>query len=574
MQERLDFLIPKSLQAGEPEQIRRAKLLILISMISGATCFGFAWPNIFFWDLPQSAMLLFVGTFIFVFCVPALFYITGSLQMAGHIMGFFGTVMLSADAALFSGGIYASTMTWFVVPPMFVSMIAGVRAGLVWTGVAIVSVFVIWRMEPPTPEVLQGLRPPPFEHAAVFVGILVFAAMLFVFYDGLQSEARSALQVSNKELTIARDEARSASRAKSVFVAGISHELRTPLTSIRSNVEILNAVCDSEETRSRLHALFVASDSLQHLLEDLLDLSTMDSQGVNLKEEALEVRGLHADVLLIMGELAKAKSLDLTGEVSDDVAQIMVGDIARVRQILLNLVSNALKFTETGRVNLSVKMAEVGVIQFAVKDTGIGISKADQELIFESFRQVVQGTTRQFAGVGMGLAVNVQLVEAMKGRIFVESSLGEGSTFFVELPFVEGHLPKDEIVESAMEQTTLKKALLVEDHDLNRELLLEMLRLSGCEAVGTRDAKEALVLLEAQQFDVILMDLHMPGKDGAQLTREWRKSEAKQGRTPVRIVGISADVRLEERKRCALAGMNDFLGKPFSLKDLKAMLDA
>jgi CheY-like chemotaxis protein len=125
-----------------------------------------------------------------------------------------------------------------------------------------------------------------------------------------------------------------------------------------------------------------------------------------------------------------------------------------------------------------------------------------------------------------------------------------------------------------MEQTTLKKALLVEDHDLNRELLLEMLRLSGCEAVGTGDANEALVLLEAQQFDVILMDLHMPGKDGAQLTREWRKSEAKQGRTPVRIVGISADVRLEERKRCALAGMNDFLGKPFSLKDLKAMLDA
>jgi CheY-like chemotaxis protein/anti-sigma regulatory factor (Ser/Thr protein kinase) len=260
--------------------------------------------------------------------------------------------------------------------------------------------------------------------------------------------------------------------------------------------------------------------------------------------------------------------------VADDVPLVLIGDLARMRQLLLNLASNALKFTEEGGVEISVEIARADTIVFSVKDTGIGIGELDQKLIFDSFRQVDQGTTRQYGGVGMGLAVNRQLVEAMQGQITVESVLGEGTTFRVELPMQEGELPDTERAEENAASPAYLKALLVEDHELNRELLTEMLRLSGCEAIGTGSADEALDLLEAQQFDVVLMDLHMPGKDGADLTREWRKIESDLGRQSVRIIGISADVRLEERQRCSVAGMDDFLGKPFSLAALKEMLQA
>ena len=159
----------------------------------------------------------------------------------------------------------------------------------------------------------------------------------------------------------------------------------------------------------------------------------------------------------------------------------------------------------------------------------------------------------------------------MKGRVYVESVVDEGSTFFMELFLPEGKMPVNEISESAMGESTLK-VLLVEDHDLNRELLLEMLRIAGCDALGVGGGVEALALLQANQFELVLVDLHMPGMDGAHLTREWRKIEAEHGRIPVRIIGISADARIQEQKRCASAGMDAFLGKPFSIKALKEML--
>jgi CheY-like chemotaxis protein len=332
---------------------------MVICAISGLFCFGAAAANFLFWDAPRSGYFLLTASLLCTFCLPLLFRFTQSLKLTGHAMGLMGIVLLSWDPGNAGGDLYSSTMLWFLVPPLVVMLVSGVRGGLIWGGVCVLSVAYIWWAKSPSPGAVEGLRTPALESAALWIGVLTITLCLWAL-----------------------------------------------------------------------------------------------SRQFSLKEKR-----------------------------------------------------------SSGQIDPQVS------------------------LLPDETKQVGQA----------------------------QSALEE--------PPLEGSLPASTNPGSyEPENTRGMRALLVEDHDLNRELLLEMLALSGFESLGASSAEKALVLLGENLFDVVLTDLHMPGMDGAKLTREWRKIEVALGRQPVRIVGISADVRVQERQRCISAGMNGFLGKPFSLADLRKVL--
>jgi PAS domain S-box-containing protein len=376
------------------------------------------------------------------------------------------------------------------------------------------------------------------------------------------------------ELEEARLKAEAAAAAKSAFLANMSHELRTPLTSIIGFSRLMRERADlPAEAQQHARRIYDASEALLAIINDVLDLSKLEAGQTALELQPLSLRQLADETMGLMAIQAAAKGLELRLELDPKAPELILGDVTRLRQILLNLLSNAVKFTERGSVVVKTgwqKTRAGGRLKVQVTDTGAGIAADTVSRLFERFSQAEVSINRTHGGTGLGLSISKAIVGLMGGQIGVESEVGLGSTFWFEIPAqqAEGHAT-DQVVATELDWPPLK-ILMVDDTTVNRELvrlMLEPLGLEIEEAAGGADGVQAAM---TRSYDLILMDVRMPGVDGLEATRVIRAASALNRRTP--ILALTADVQPENASACRNAGMDDVIAKPIAPQELLSKL--
>ena len=368
------------------------------------------------------------------------------------------------------------------------------------------------------------------------------------------------------ELEHARARAEAAAAAKSAFLANMSHELRTPLTSIIGFAQLLGDRAElGAEARHYAQRISGASEALLTIINDVLDFSKLEAGQVTLERAPLSVRQLLDETIGLVSIQAAAKDLKVVTRLEASTPDHLVGDVARLRQVLLNLLSNAVKFTESGTVTLRARWRVTGKggagrLRLSVSDTGTGIEQEKVARLFERFSQADVSINRTHGGTGLGLAISKGIVELMDGRIGVTTRQGKGSTFWFEVPLSVGESPAEAPKAAADFDCPGLRILVVDDTAVNRELVKLMLQPLGCvieEAPGGAEGVKAAV---SQAYDLILMDVRMPGVDGLEATRLIRATSKLNSRTP--ILALTADVQPENANACLAAGMDDVLSKP------------
>jgi len=374
--------------------------------------------------------------------------------------------------------------------------------------------------------------------------------------------------------------AQEATRAKSDFLATMSHELRTPLNGILGMAQMLQLPnVDEDARRDYARTILNSGQSLLRLLNDILDLSKVEAGCLALDHSVFDLKQLVADTTLAFEELAQSKGLTLETRYCHLRSSHYLGDPLRLRQMISNYLGNAIKFTSQGKVVLEVGEVstdgKTAQLEFSVSDTGIGIAPEKQSLLFKPFSQADNSTTRQFGGTGLGLSIVARLAELMKGEVGLESNVGIGSRFwFRAATEPQASLPTVDVAQMKPPGTALSGRILVaEDNPVNRAVAKALLKSQGLEADFVEDGQAALeAVMRGPAYDLILMDVQMPVMDGQQATRRIRDWEVSQGARRGNIVALTAGAFEDDKRRCADAGMDDFLAKPIELASLVALL--
>ncbi|MEO1084565.1 MAG: response regulator [Acidobacteriota bacterium] len=415
---------------------------------------------------------------------------------------------------------------------------------------------------------------------------LFYAAGLYISFTARESDRRrgrtasaialsrrliSDLEERTQELEAARSEAEAASVAKSQFMTNISHELRTPMNAIGGFLELLGLQNVSPDVRRRLDALRTSSDELTEVIDAVLDFSRLESEEVHLELRPTSVRRVVRDIVRRFGHRAEAKGLKLVADVAPDIPEWVKADPARLRQILMQLVDNGIKFTEEGSVKVRIRRDLSGDFDLvcSVADTGVGFATDNAEGLFEAFTQGDASLTRRHGGVGLGLAISRRLVELMRGQIGFGATPGGGGTVWLRLPAPECDPTRNGRVTETVE-VHRAHLLVVEDNPLNREVMVAMLESLGLAVTHADNGADALGSLRDTQFDLVLMDCQMPVMDGYEATRELRRFEGSDRHTPV--VAVTAHAMEGDRERCLAAGMDDYLPKPVTLEALAGVV--
>lgn len=387
------------------------------------------------------------------------------------------------------------------------------------------------------------------------------------------------VRVRTQKLTELNEEFKRLVDVRTQFLRNMSHEIRTPLNAIVGIASLLRDAKSESERRELIDTLDSSTQLTLAIVNDILDLSQLEAGRMEIDQTPFSMQATVGEVAQLVEPEARRKGLTLVDDSASCLLPPVLGDQRRVRQILLNVAGNAVKFTERGFVQLQLEVLEQGTercrVKISVRDSGIGIASEAQSLLFEKFTQADASIGRRFGGSGLGLAITKGLVDLMQGEIGVESEEGNGASFWVVLPFALSSAPTAGGVPSrAVEAVAAQRlrVLVVEDNAVNRRLVERFLDRLGCAARFSDSGEEGLAELERAEFDVVFMDCHMPGMDGYETTKAIRRLEAGGGRrTPV--IAMTASVLVEDRESCFRAGMDDFLAKPFSLEEFRAMLE-
>jgi len=383
-----------------------------------------------------------------------------------------------------------------------------------------------------------------------------------------------------KELQKAKEAAEAASKTKSEFLANMSHEIRTPMNGILGTLQLLQG---SELTESQLEYVGIAYNSgeaLLSLLNDILDFSKIEAGKLKLEYIPFNLQNLIKELSILLKQKADERHVELLTDIDPEVPPIIKGDSVRIRQVLANLMTNAIKFTEKGTVTIKAivleKTDKSARIRLEIKDTGIGIAQETQRKLFNSFTQADGSTTRKYGGTGLGLAIVRQLVTLMRGRLGVDSEENKGSCFWAEIAFeipsdIEIENPQQAVVEVI--EILEGKALLVEDNPVNQIVAKKMLEKVGMTYEVVNNGAEAISRLKLQHdFNLILMDCQMPVMDGYEATKALRELEEENELSRLPVIAMTANAMEGDKDKCLAAGMDDYVSKPVNQKALKETL--
>lgn len=388
----------------------------------------------------------------------------------------------------------------------------------------------------------------------------VVVIVILVSLGAYVLEATRQLRASALALEKAQAQADEASQAKSAFVAMMSHELRTPMNGVLGIAHALGQTKLDARQAAYLEMIVQSGDGLMTILNDILDLSKIEAWKLELEVVAFDIRRLSGQLHLVCSETARLKGVELALEIDPETPTWLAGDPMRVRQILLNLVSNALKFTDAGRVAVRIAPDAAGGVIVTVSDTGVGLSLDQQTRMFNPFIQGDRSTSRRHGGTGLGLTICRQLAELMGGRITVESVPRQGSVFTVYLPLAAVEPPTLAGLAGATLDLTHARVLVVDDNPINLTVVRAILEAAQAVIATASDGRKALARLRVEDFDVVLMDVHMPDMDGIEAVRRIRAGEA--GRVDIPIMALTADAMAGEAERLVRLGFDDAHAKP------------
>ncbi|GAB6071318.1 hypothetical protein JCM30760_24150 [Thiomicrorhabdus hydrogeniphila] len=401
-------------------------------------------------------------------------------------------------------------------------------------------------------------------------------------------------QQTQQQLSLAKERAEALAKARSRFVATVSHEIRTPMNGVLGMTDLLfDTPLNSVQTQY-LQAIKHSGDILLKIINEVLDFAKLDEGQVVLVNEPIDLRNIVEETLHLMSSIAEDNNIALNYQFSPEVPNTLIGDSMRLQQLIMNLIGNALKFTDKGSVTLNISQVtatneqnndlENNHIYIEVLDTGIGIAEENLSKLFDSFTQADNTTARQFGGTGLGLAICKQLVDLMKGQIGVHSEVNKGSCFWVKLPLQREHkIQQESIPLLGLDETDISKALplkdktvlLVEDNDVNQKVIVAFLKRLGAKIDVAENGLKGIELwrIAPQKYQLIVMDCQMPVMNGFEATRVIRKEEMlSTHEIPIPIVALTANVMVQDKQRCLEVGMNDFLSKPIERESFNEMM--
>jgi signal transduction histidine kinase/CheY-like chemotaxis protein len=534
----VEWFMPPDLRAADPDTFRRAKLCIAYNLAVPLWAPGF---GVLLWavGLPLIGAIVFGATLL----TPLPLWVlrrTGSLVLTGNLIAAIMS-LITGYCTWLEGGLGAPGVLWFPMVPILAMLIAGRWTGIAWTGTNVLVLVGFYALERSGHQAGTGIPHDAMAllHLSLSASATIVGFLLAWLFESLKADALGHLEAANRALALARDQAEAATRAKSDFLATMSHEIRTPIHGIFGMTELALDTTNDAERRDFLHRTRACAETLLAIINDILDFSRIEAGKAVLAHAEFHPEALVDGVLDTLAAQANAKGLDLLGRVEGGVPRRLRGDEGRLRQILVNLAGNAVKFTPRGAVVVRLAADEPApdgtfVLRGVVEDTGIGIPADKQDAIFDAFTQVEGWTTSAHGGTGLGLAITRRLVTLMGGRLWLDSRRGAGSTFGFSIPLEAAAAPP---VHEAIVAGT-PHVLLMDASALSRAHLATLLVAHGATVTVAADPRDVRPLLvrAANRFDAVLVNV--PGDCGDEDLARWLCALPPAGSPPVVALAV------------------------------------